>query len=163
MPDNSTITLDGFGGAGDGKTYVVNGANITIFDGETSTTYGIDVANKQFLGKSVFAGYTFSGTYYNEWDEANASVRIVFADSSTISGTIYSGYGTSFYFEFTAELDGNTIVYTIVKSVDSGSVGKTLKATISGDTITFVKGGTFNSNVYTFTNKGSAKCEGFSL
>lgn len=163
LPDNSTITLDGFGGAGDGKTYVVNGANITIFDGETSTTYGIDVANKQFLGKSVFAGYTFSGTYYNEWDEANASVRIVFADSSTISGTIYSGYGTSFYFEFTAELDGNTIVYTIVKSVDSGSVGKTLKATISGDTITFVKGGTFNSNVYTFTNKGSAKCEGFSL
>lgn len=163
LPDNSTITLDGFGGAGDGKTYVVNGANITIFDGETSTTYGIDVANKQFLGKSVFAGYTFSGTYYNEWDEANASVRIVFADSSTISGTIYSGYGTSFYFEFTAELDGNTIVFTIVKSVDSGSVGKTLKATISGDTITFVKGGTFNSNVYTFTNKGSAKCEGFSL
>lgn len=163
LPDNSTITLDGFGGAGDGKTYVVNGANVTIFDGETSTNYGIDVANKQFLGKSVFAGYTFSGTYYNEWDEANASVRIVFADSSTISGTIYSGYGTSFYFEFTAELDGNTIVFTIVKSVDSGSVGKTLKATISGDTITFVKGGTFNSNVYTFTNKGSAKCEGFSL
>lgn len=163
LPDNSTITLDGFGGAGDGKTYVVNGSNVTIFDGETSTTYGIDVANKQFLGKSVFAGYTFSGTYYNEWDEANASVRIVFADSSTISGTIYSGYGTSFYFEFTAELDGNTIVFTIVKSVDSGSVGKTLKATISGDTITFVKGGTFNSNVYTFTNKGSAKCEGFSL
>ena len=163
LPDNSTITLDGFGGAGDGKTYVVNGSNVTIFDGETSTTYGIDVANKQFLGKSVFAGYTFSGTYYNEWDEANASVRIVFADSSTISGTIYSGYGTSFYFEFTAELDGNTIVFTIVKAVDSGSVGKTLKATISGDTITFVKGGTFNSNVYTFTNKGSAKCEGFSL
>lgn len=163
LPDSSTITLDGFGGAGDGKTYVVNGSNVTIFDGETSTTYGIDVANKQFLGKSVFAGYTFSGTYYNEWDEANASVRIVFADSSTISGTIYSGYGTSFYFEFTAELDGNTIVFTIVKAVDSGSVGKTLKATISGDTITFVKGGTFNSNVYTFTNKGSAKCEGFSL
>lgn len=163
LPDNSKITLDGFGGAGDGKTYVVNGANITIFDGETSTNYGIDVANKQFLGKSVFAGYTFSGTYYNEWDEANASVRIVFADSSTISGTIYSGYGTSFYFEFTAELDGNSIVFTIVKAVDSGSVGKTLKATISGDTITFVKGGTFNSNVYTFTNKGSAKCEGFSL
>lgn len=164
LPDGETkITLDGFGGAGDGKTYVVNGSNVTIFDGETSTTYGIDVTNKQFLGKSVFAGYTFSGTYYNEWDEANASVRIVFADSSTISGTIYSGYGTSFYFEFTAELDGNTIVFTIVKSVDSGSVGKTLKATISGDTITFVKGGTFNSNVYTFTNKGSAKCEGFSL
>ena len=164
LPDGETkITLDGFGGAGDGKTYVVNGSNVTIFAGETSTTYGIDVANKQFLGKSVFAGYTFSGTYYNEWDEANASVRIVFADSSTISGTIYSGYGTSFYFEFTAELDGNTIVFTIVKSVDSGSVGKTLKATISGDTITFVKGGTFNSNVYTFTNKGSAKCEGFSL
>ena len=163
LPDSSTITLDGFGGAGDGKTYIVNGSNVTIFDGETSTNYGIDVANKQFLGKSVFAGYTFSGTYYNEWDEANASVRIVFADSSTISGTIYSGYGTSFYFEFTAELDGNTIVFTIVKSVDSGSVGKNLKATISGDTITFVKGGTFNSNVYTFTNKGSAKCEGFSL
>ena len=168
LPDNTTITLDGYGGAGNGKTYVVSGTNITIYNGETSTTYGLDTENKKFLGKSVFAGLTFSGTYYSEWadldyEDPYYKLNIVFNDSSIISGIIYSGFGTAYYFKFTAELNGNSLVFTFGEAIDSGAKGKTLKATISGDTITFVKGGTYSSNVYTFTNKGSVKCEGFSL
>lgn len=164
LPDGaSTIVLDGFGGAGEGKTYVVANGSITIYDGETAVNYGIDVENKTFLGKSAFAGKTFTGTYYSDWDSDNATLKIVFDDSSTISGVIYSGYGTSFYFNFTATLEGDTITFTFTKAIDSSAVGKTLKATISGDTITIVKGGTYSSNVYTFTNNGSAKCDGFSL
>ena len=164
LPDGaSTIVLDGFGGAGEGKTYVIGGGNIAIYEGETAVNYGIDVENKTFLGKSAFAGKTFTGTYYSDWDSDNATLKIVFDDSSTISGVIYSGYGTSFYFNFTATLEGDTITFTFTKAIDNSAAGKTLKATISGDTITIVKGGTYSSNVYTFTNNGSAKCDGFSL
>lgn len=162
LPDNaSTITLDGFGGAGDGKTYVVSGTNITIFDGATSTTYGLDVANKTLLGKSIFAGLTFTGEYYSNWDDANVKVTITFSDSSDISGVMYSN-NTSYYFNFTAELSGNVLTITFGKCVDSGATGKTITATISGSTMTFGKG-TYGSNVYTFWVNGSATCKGFSL
>lgn len=163
LPDNAgTITLDGFGGAGNGKTYVVRGTNITIFDGETSTTYGLDVANKALLGKSIFAGLTFKGEYYSNWDDANVKVEITFSDSSDISGVMYSN-NKSYYFNFTAELSGNVLTITFGKCVDSGATGKTITATISGSTMTFGKGTYDGSNVYTFWVNGSATCEGFSL
>ena len=163
LPDNSTITLDGFGGAGDGKTYVVNGSNVTIFDGETSASYGIDVDNKVFLGKSKFAGLTFNGTYYSDFDEGTQKMKIVFADSASISGVLY-GYGgsASYYFNFTAELSGNVITFTFGKCVDSGATGKTLIGKISGNKITFT-GGTYSANNYEFKHNGSVSCEGFSL
>ena len=163
LPDNAgTITLDGFGGAGDGKTYVVKGTNITIYDGETSTNYGLDVANKTLLGKSIFAGLTFTGEYYSNWDAANVKVTITFSDSSDISGVMYSK-NTSYYFNFTAELSGNVLTITFGKCVDSGATGKTITATISGSTMTFGKGTYDGSNTYTFWVNGSATCEGFSL
>lgn len=162
LPDNAgTITLDGLGGAGNGKTYVVKGANITIYDGETSTTYGLDVANKAFLGKSKFAGLTFTGEYYSDWDGGNVNVTVTFNDSSDISGVMYSN-NTSYYFNFTAELSGNVLTITFGKCVDSSAPGKTITATISGSTMTFGKG-TYGSNTYTFWVNGSATCEGFSL
>ena len=163
LPDNAgTITLDGFGGAGNGKTYVVKGTNITIYDGETSTNYGLDVANKVFLGKSKFAGLTFTGKYYSNWDGANVKVTITFSDSSDISGVMYSN-NTLYYFNFTAELSGNVLTITFGKCVDSGATGKTITATISGSTMTFGKGTYDGSNTYTFWVNGSATCEGFSL
>ena len=171
MPDGtSTIVLDGFGGAGEGKTYVVANGSITIYDGETAVNYGIDVENKTFLGKSAFAGKTFTGSYYCSFDYNDGEgpigttlLKIIFDDSAVISGVLYSGSDTTYYFNFTATLEGDTITFTFTKAIDSSAVGKTLKATISGDTITFVKGGTYSSNMYTFTNNGSAKCDGFSL
>lgn len=155
LPDNAgTIALDGFGGAGDGKTYVVSGTNITIFDGATSTTYGLDVANKTLLGKSKFAGLTFTKSSANE---------IRFDDSSSISGTMLcgnSGWTVTF-----AEgvLEGNELTVTITAQVGTGAtVGAKIVFTVDGSTLV-LKSGTFPyvtdyvkvGNVYT--------CEGFSL
>ena len=155
LPDNAgTITLDGFGGAGEGKTYVVKGTNITIYDGETSTTYGLDVANNALLGKSKFAGLTFTKSSANE---------IKFDDSSSISGTMLcgsSGWTVTF-----AEgvLEGNELTVTITAQVGTGAtVGAKIVFTVNGSTLV-LKSGTFPyvtdyvkvGNVYT--------CEGFSL
>lgn len=170
LPDNSAITLDGFGGAGDGKTYVVNGANITIFDGETSTTYGIDVANKQFLGKSVFAGYTFTGSYKDVWGDT-AGFSIVFDDSPEIKGHFVTN--SSVFVKFTAVLNGNTLTITVdaenclsydsgkTYKTDSGYSGKVIVMTLTGDTLKVVSTEIATNN-YSF-REGSAKCEGFSL
>ncbi len=170
LPDNSTITLDGFGGAGDGKTYVVNGSNVTIFDGETSTTYGIDVANKQFLGKSVFAGYTFTGSYKDVWGDT-AGFSIVFDDSPEIKGHFVTN--SSVFVKFTAVLNGNTLTITVdaenclsydsgkTYKTDSGYSGKVIVMTLTGDTLKVVSTEIATNN-YSF-REGSAKCEGFSL
>lgn len=170
LPDNSTITLDGFGGAGDGKTYVVNGANVTIFDGETSTTYGIDIANKKFLGKSVFAGYTFTGSYKDVWGDT-AGFSIVFDDSPEIKGHFVTN--SSVFVKFTAVLNGNTLTITVdaenclsydsgkTYKTDSGYSGKVIVMTLTGDTLKVVSTEIATNN-YSF-REGSAKCEGFSL
>ena len=171
LPDNSTITLDGFGGAGDGKTYVVNGANVTVFDGEASTNYGIDVANKKFLGKSVFAALTFSGSY-SESSTSTTPFQIVFDDSPMISGYL-STNGDGLRVKFTAVLTGTTLTLTILPensvSWDRGSTyksndsfdGKVIVMTVDGDTLK-VTSTEITWSVYAFKN-GSAKCEGFSL
>lgn len=170
LPDNSTIKLDGFGGAGDGKTYVVNGSNVTIFDGETSTTYGIDVVNKQFLGKSVFAGYTFTGSYKDVWGDT-AAFSIVFDDSPEIKGHFVTN--SSVFVKFTAVLNGNTLTITVdaenclsydsgkTYKTDSGYSGKVIVMTLTGDTLKVVSTEIATNN-YSF-REGSAKCEGFSL
>lgn len=136
LPDNAgTITLDGFGGAGNGKTYVVSGTNITIFDGATSTTYGLDVANQALLGKSVFAGYTFSGEYYDEYGEGNYTVEFIFDDASSLTGVLKI---SSWSAAFTATFDGNTIVMTMTGDLSGapGWKGKVVTATFSGNTFT---------------------------
>lgn len=136
LPDNAgTITLDGFGGAGGGKTYVVSGSNITIFDGATSTTYGLDVANKKLLGKSVFAGYTFSGEYYDEYGEGNYTVEFIFDDASSLTGVLKI---SSWSAAFTATFDGNTIVMTMTGDLTGapGWKGKVVTATFSGNAFT---------------------------
>lgn len=171
LPDGETkITLDGFGGAGDGKTYVVNGSNVTIFDGETSTTYGIDVANNKFLGKSVFAGYTFTGSYKDVWGDT-AGFSIVFDDSPEIKGHFVTN--SSVFVKFTAVLNGNTLTITVdaenclsydsgkTYKTDSGYSGKVIVMTLTGDTLKVVSTEIATNN-YSF-REGSAKCEGFSL
>lgn len=155
LPDNAgTIMLDGFGGAGGGKTYVVSGTNITIFDGATSTTYGLDVANKALLGKSKFAGLTFTKSSANE---------ITFDDSSSISGTMLcgnSGWTVTF-----AEgvLEGNELTVTITAQVGTGAtVGAKIVFTVNGSTLV-LKSGTF-PYVSEYVKVGDEyTCKGFSL
>lgn len=155
LPDNAgTIMLDGFGGTGDGKTYVVSGNNITIYDGEASTTYGLDVANKALLGKSKFAGLTFTKSSANE---------ITFDDSSSISGTMLcgnSGWTVTF-----AEgvLEGNELTVTITAQVGTGAtVGAKIVFTVNGSTLV-LKSGTF-PYVSDYVKVGDEyTCKGFSL
>ena len=170
LPDNSTLTLDGYGGAGEGKTYVVSGANITIFDGDSSVTYGLDVANKKLLGKSVFAGHTFTGSYKDVWGDP-AGFSIVFDDSPEIKGHFVTN--TSVFVKFTAVLNGNTLTITVdaenclsydsgkTYKTDSGYSGKVIVMTLTGDTLKVVSTEIATNN-YSF-REGTAKCEGFSL
>lgn len=163
LPDASTLALDGYGNVtGTSKTYVVNGTNITIYDGETSTAYGLDVANKALLGKSVFAGYTFTGTYYDDWDESNNAISFVFDDSSQITGTLVVGYSGNYKAKFTATFDGTKLVITITENVANASdwVGKTLEATLSGQTFT-ITSWYKTSGTYTFANNGKLTCSTF--
>lgn len=125
LPDASTLALDGYGNVtGTSKTYVVNGTNITIYDGETSTAYGLDAENKVLLGKSKFAGLRF--------DKASADY-IVFDDSTDITGTMYCGY-TSWYIKFTGTYDEATKTLTLTVVTQSGtgaSTGQQITFTVS--------------------------------
>lgn len=125
LPDASSLALDGYGNVtGTSKTYVVNGTNITIYDGETSTVYGLDVDTKVLLGKSKFAGLRF--------DKASADY-IVFDDSTDITGTMYCGY-TSWYITFTGTYDEATKTLTLTVVTQSGtgaSTGQQITFTVS--------------------------------
>lgn len=159
LPDASTLALDGYGNVtGTSKTYVVNGTNITIYDGETSTAYGLDVANKALLGKSKFAGLTFKGTYTDGTsDKDTQSVKIVFDDSASLTGKIYLT-GDSWNPGFVAVITGNTIVFTLDGTSNySASTfdGKTITATIEGNTFKFTDT-TISTYIYKINN-GTAK------
>ena len=153
---DGTCTFNGVSG-----TYTKDGMNVTYTVGDVTTTILLNV-DGTYSEKSIFAGLTFKGSYYSYWDEATTDLKVVFDDSTLITGTIYSGYGTSYYFNFTGELVGTTLTLTITKGVDSASVGKVVIFEISGSTMT-VSSSTFTSNVYTFDDDGSVSCEGFSL
>lgn len=140
--------------------YVVDG-NIVL---NGTDSYGLDVENKQYFAKSPFAGHTFTGTYYNSFDEENYKLTIVFNDTSTIEGTLYAGYGTTFYFNFTGEFDSstNTLTLTFGKCIDSSAKDKNIVLTLSGNTLTVVST-TVSNSAYSFAKNGSATCEDFSL
>lgn len=140
LPDESTLVLDGHGVVtGTSKTYVVDNGTITIYDGETSTAYGIDVEGKKLLGKSKFAGLTFTG----------ADISITFDDSPLYTGTMLIGSTYSgVTLKFTATFDGTTLTMTILAengvSWNNGSSwgdnsdfsGKVVVMTLSGKTLT---------------------------
>lgn len=156
LPDNAgTIALDGFGGAGGGKTYVVKGTNITIYDGETSTTYGLDVANKKLLGKSKFAGYVFTHN--------NAANAITFNDSSDIAGVMTCGNAGWTVTFADGVVNGNELTVTITAEVGTGAkVGEKIVFTVNGSTLV-LKSGTF-PYVKEYVKVGNEyTCKGFSL
>lgn len=151
LPDNAgSITLDGFGGAGNGKTYVVSGTNITIFDGATSTTYGLDVANKALLGKSIFAGLKFVSSTY----------KVVFDDSTSITGKFTSTTYPSYEYGFTGTIEGNVLTITITsQNYAMGFIGTKITATVENGKITFTS--SFKYDNVTDINNTSATCESF--
>lgn len=137
LPDASTLTLDGYGNVtGTTKTYVVSSGTITIYDGENSSTYGIDVEGKTLNDKSQFAGLTYSGSYYDRWDEGNDKVSIKFDDASTLTGTFthHGGmYSSLVSAKFIATFDGTKMIVTITECSESSWVGKTIELTYAND------------------------------
>lgn len=138
LPDGTTtVTLDGNGNAGSGSTYVVSGSNITVYTSDETAKYGIDVTNKLFLGKSVFAGQTYTGRGKDVWGD-DSPMKIVFDDDSSISGIFYNS-GDLYTYKFTAELSGNILTLTFTEvPYDKSSVGKTLTAEVTDNTIKLV-------------------------
>ncbi len=161
--DDVAFVLDGKGAYTHGTesgTYNVNGSAITLTPASgVAVTYGINVESKTFAEVSIFAGKTFTGSY-KDGENAVQTLRIEFAVSGEITGTLYGG-GTSYYFDFTAVLNGNEITFTFTRTI-SGDQGKTLVGTISGDKITFTSC-TITNRAYLFANNGSVTCAGFSL
>lgn len=139
-------------------TYIISGNNVTYYIGEEKTSITLQ-DDGTYLTKSIFAGYTFTGNYMDGWNDSN-SLKIVFDDSSSISGVLYAQYGTSYYFNFTATFDGTTLVMTVTNAVSSSYVGDTITATLSGNTLT-ITNTTISNFAYTFANQGSATCADF--
>lgn len=140
LPDANKLTLDGHGVVtGTSKTYVVDNGTITIYDGETSTTYGIDVDNKTLNDKSQFAGMVFTGSYYDSWDEQTDSISLTFDDASALTGVFkHNGgaYSSAVEAKFTATFDGTKMIVTITECSESSWVGKTFELSYANDAFT---------------------------
>lgn len=151
LPDESTLTLDGYGNVtGTSKTYVVSGNNITIYDGETSVKYGLDVDNKALLGKSKFAGLTFIGSGF----------KVIFDDDSAISGDFKSIGSPSYEYGFVATLDGDVLTIKITsENYGMGFVDKIITAKVEAGKITFTSD--FKYDNVTNVNGESATCADF--
>ncbi len=153
LPDSTTLTLDGYGNVTDTtKTYVVNGTNITIYDGSASTTYGLDQENNAFLGKSKFAGLTFTCS--------DKSYKITFADDSSIVGELATTSYPQYKYGFTGSLDGDTLTITITsQNYSMGFVGKTITATVSTGQLAFTS--SFKPDNVAEINGSTATCADF--
>lgn len=140
LPDASKLTLDGHGVVtGTSKTYVVDNGTLTIYEGETSTTYGIDVDNKTLNDKSQFAGMVFTGSYYDSWDEQTDSISLTFDDASALTGVFkHNGgsYSSAVEAKFTATFDGTKMIVTITECSESSWVGKTFELSYANDAFT---------------------------
>lgn len=156
LPDGeSKITLDGYGGAGEGVTYVVNGATVVIYTADSTTQYGIDKENKTLSAKSVFAGQKFINSDYH---------YLQFNDDTQIVGKLQCGY--SFYIEFTGVLssDKTTLTLTVTKDVGNGSnAGDTLVFTLSGNALTLTSSTSTKLSDVSVNIDMVYTCEDFSL
>lgn len=161
---NGELVLTGWAeGTLDGVdiTYTISGNLITITKGEEEINVSLNDDNTYEVVKlSIFAGCTFAGTYYDSWYDCNTSIRIEFAETASITGTLYQGNTNNYYFDFTGELNGSTLVMTITSAVDSAAVGETITATLSGNTLTLT-GTTISNGSYQFNN-GTLTCADFS-
>ena len=165
--DGGNVVFDGYGNVSGALTgtYLVNGASVTITTAEGSTTYGFDKANHKLLGKSIFAGLTFTGKYNDDYNDSGVStLEITFADSALLEGAFtIKGYGTD-KCTFTATLEDNVIKFTLVSS--NGMLnGKVITATVSGNSIKITDIGTSlkNNPAYKAIANATVTCADFSF
>lgn len=158
LPDNAgTIVLDGYGMAGANNTYyVVNDSTITIFNpsNDTSVSYGIDKENKVLLGKSVFAGKSFNGTYRAGGFDAKA--QLIFDDASTITGQLLIQEEDDVNYRWCAYnisgvLDGNILTVTVVSLASVTGYNNSLSSAV-GQTFTMEYDGNADPVTLKFTS-----------
>ncbi len=166
--DYGTVVSNGDGTAtidGAAATYTKNGMQLAI----TITDSGEEkkvllVEGGTYLTSSIFANHTFTGSFYDGWMESTSSLKIIFDDSTGISGVLYAGYGTSYYFNFTGEFDEATAVLTltITSAIDSSAVGKKITIHIEGNTMT-ITDCEISNQAYKFDNQGTLTSDTFTL
>ncbi len=151
------MNLDGLGNVtfkSENGTYVIKENEITI-SFETKV-YILNIDEKTYEEKaqpqlSIFANSTFSGRFYEEWDECYNDLVMTFDNSESISGKLQMGI--AFYWDFTGEFDLNTytLTITVVKTSTGASyLGKTIKLLLEGNTLKILND--FGGNVYKFAN-----------
>ncbi len=167
------ISLDGFEGTyvGEEGNMVLDGINTVTFNNKTSTytlnkeessitfegnTYILNVQDKTYEKKEViptpqgniFANYTFTGKYYDDWDEMYNNLTMKFDAGEQIKGTM--DIAIPYHFAFTGEFDNSTYTLTLsfTEAPSKDYVGKIVRLSLSGKSLTFLND--FNTNVYTF-------------
>ncbi len=155
LPDGAgTVTLDGYGMAGASDTYyIVNDNTLTIFNptAGTSVSYGIEKGNYNLIGKSIFAGTNFKGSYTA--GGYGATVEIKFDDAAAITGQLLINeeddvtYRSCAY-NISAVLDGNTLTVTVLSKASVSGYNSSLSSAV-GKTFTME----YNSNANPATLK----------
>lgn len=176
------INLDGFEGTYEGVegNMVLDGISKVTFNNKTSTyilnkeessitfegnTYILNVQNKTYEKQeepvpqgNIFAGYTFTGKYYDDWEESNCSIVMKFDAGEQIKGTM--DIASPYHFAFTGEfkVETYTLVITFTAAPSKDFVGKVVNLSLRGNSLTFLND--FNSNVYTFEG-ATISCDSF--
>lgn len=125
LPDNTTIEFYGNGTAENGKTYVVDGTNVTIFENGVGTKYKADFESKTLEEP----GFSFAG---KKFKKDNFSY-IEFSNTDDISGRFYFEDDTNkSYVRFSgATFDGTELTLVVAGGDQNFNKGKTVVFTYS--------------------------------
>lgn len=160
-----SITLDGYGHYTKGSesgTYVVEGTNVTLYANGSQTGIGIDVTNKTYVTKSIFAGLTFVGS--EDCNEYQSKLKITFTDSASISGTFALAsvdYNTA-SFTGTYDADSKTLTLNLTHSTNSDLNNKTVVLKVESGKLTITSSNT-SGNAYTLSVGYVVSCIDFVL
>ena len=125
LPDNTTIEFFGNGTAENGKTYVVDGTNVTIFENGVGTKYKADFEAKTLEEPGFsFAGKTFKKDIYSYIEFSNTddiSGRFYFEDDTNKSYVKFSG----------ATFDGTELTFVVSGGDSNYHIGKAVVFTYS--------------------------------
>lgn len=162
--DEGELVLDGYGNCtlnGVTGTYTLNGSEVTINVNDATKVYSL--VGTEYMENSIFAGYTFKGSYYDRWDEGYQSIQIVFEKSGEIKGKLSIGYYNSYWWTFTATFDTTTnqLTMTVIDDYTTSKdyIGKVIVAELRNtNQLRFEND--FGGNLYTFQAE-SVTCSDF--
>ncbi|MCQ2742906.1 MAG: hypothetical protein MJ239_06425 [Bacilli bacterium] len=126
-------------------------------------TRSLTVTSEKEKGAVVvsFRGQTYSGQYYDDWEEGKMPIKIVFDDSEAITGIMWLCYNNRYPFPFVGTVEGSVLKLEFVqyatdgttKIVDSGKIGATLDWEIGEGTLKLLSGTKFGkTGTYSLLN-----------